>query len=194
MKQDIIKIFEENGGFIQSKQLKNRTYWRVLGKMIEDNSVSKVKRGLYQLNGFIFDMQPMEVSKIIPCGVFCLFTAYRFYELSTYIPFEFHIAVPQKKKINKPDYPPIRVYYLTEKIYQLGITEVEMNGSKVKMYDLEKSVCDVVKFRNKVGLDTTIEVLKNYVKRPDKDLNKLAQYARKLRIENTINNLIMILL
>jgi predicted transcriptional regulator of viral defense system len=194
MEQDILKIFNENSGFLQSKELKNRTEWRVLEKMLENNSVSKVKRGLYRLNDFSFDMQPMEVTKIVPCGVYCLFTAFRFYELSTYIPFEFHIAITQNKKVNLPDYPPIKIYYLIEKIYQLGITEVDWNGAKVKMYDLEKSVCDAIRFRKKVGIDTTSEILRNYLKRRDKDLDKLVRYARILRIEKFVRETITLML
>jgi predicted transcriptional regulator of viral defense system len=194
MEREILKIFKKNSGFLQSKELKTRTEWRVLEKMLADNSVSKVKRGLYRLNDFGFDMQPMEVAKIIPCGVYCLFTAFRFYELSTYIPFEFHIAVSRNKKVNLPDYPPIRVYYLTDKIYQLGITEADWNGAKVKMYDLEKTVCDAIRFRKKVGIDTTSEILKNYLKRTDKDLDKLVRYARALRIEKFVRETITLML
>jgi predicted transcriptional regulator of viral defense system len=194
MEHEILKIFNINSGFLQSKELKKRTEWRLLEKILENNTVSKVKRGLYRLNDFSFDMQPMEVMKIIPCSVYCLFTAFRFYELSTYIPFEFHIAVTQNKKVNLPDYPPIKVYYLTEKIFQLGITEVDWNGAKVRMYDLEKSVCDAIRFRKKVGIDTTSEILKNYLKRRDKDLDKLVRYAQVLRIEKFVKETITLML
>jgi predicted transcriptional regulator of viral defense system len=122
--------------------------------MLDDHTATKVKRGLYKLNDFREDIQQIEIAKSIPAAVFCLFTTWHYYELSTYIPFEFHIAVPQNRKVKIPDYPPVKVYYLSEKFHETGINEITMSGEKIKIYDLEKSVCDVVRFRNKVGLDT----------------------------------------
>ena len=49
------------------------------------------------------------------------------------------------------------------------------------IYDVEKTVCDMIFYRNKLGFESAIEVLKNYVKRPDRNINKLMEYAKKLR-------------
>jgi len=126
--------------------------------------------------------------------VFCLFTAWQHYHLSTQNPPDFHIALRNKEKIRLPDYPPIKLYYWSEKYYNLGIAEIEKDRQTIKIYDLEKSVCDAVRFRNKVGMDTTIEILQNYVKRKDKNLNKLNEYAQQLGVGNIVQNMIMTLL
>jgi len=85
-------------------------------------------------------------------------------------------------------------YYFTllsdKKIGKKRATSTLANHS-IKIYDLEKSVCDAVRFRNRIGLDITIEVVKNYVGRKDRDLNKLINYARQLRIESIMQNMIM---
>jgi predicted transcriptional regulator of viral defense system len=194
MQRDLIDIFNTNSGFLKANDISSRTEWRVLNKMLDDHTVTKVKRGLYKLSAFHEDTQQIEVAKSIPSAVFCLFTAWRHYELSTHIPFEFHIAISQNKKVKTPNYPPVKVYYLSEKFYTIGINEIEVFGEKIKIYDLEKSVCDAVRFRNKVGLDITIEVLKNYSKRQDKDLNRLSNYACTLRIEKILTNMLLPLL
>jgi predicted transcriptional regulator of viral defense system len=190
----LINIFNANSGFLKASDISSRTEWRILNKMLDDHTATKVKRGLYKLNDFHEDIQQIEIAKSIPAAVFCLFTTWHYYELSTYIPFEFHIAVPQNRKVKTSDYPPVKVYYLSEKFYEMGINEITMTGEKIKIYDLEKSVCDVVRFRNKVGLDIVVEVLKSYSKRMDKDLNKLSNYARTLRVEKILTNMLMPLL
>jgi len=114
--------------------------------------------------------------------------------LTTTIPHQSHIAVTQKKKITLPNYPPIKLYYWSDKYFQLGVNEINVDNLQVKIYDLEKSVCDAVRFRNKVGIDITIEALKNYVKRTDKNLNTLSKYAQQLRIEKIMQTIIMPLL
>ena len=163
----------------------------MLHKMLNNNTVSKVKRGLYRLNDFEQDTSFVEVSHIVPSGVFCMVSAWFYYGLTTTIPYQNHIAITQNKKVVLPDYPPIKLYYLSEGFYQLGITQISIGNQNVKIYDLEKSVCDAVRFRNKVGLDITIEVVKNYVGRKDRNLTKLGKYAGQLRIENIMQNMIM---
>ena len=54
------------------------------------------------------------------------------------------------------------------------------------MFDVERTVCDLVKFRNKTGKDTMLEAIKNYLNRPDKDISRLLSYARALRVERII--------
>ena len=56
------------------------------------------------------------------------------------------------------------------------------------IFDVERAVCDVVKYRNKVGIDVMAEVLQAYLKRPDKNISLLMDYASKLRIRNTLNH------
>ncbi|MCL2726952.1 MAG: hypothetical protein FWD56_01050 [Bacteroidales bacterium] len=189
--ENTIEIFRTNSGFLKSKEILGRTQRRTLNKMLNENLVSKVKRGLYRMNDYEHDTSFVEVSHIVPCGVVCMFSAWFYYGLTTTIPAENHVAVMQSKKVRLPDYPPIKLYYLSDKFYQLGITNIIIDNQHVKMYDLEKSVCDAVRFRNKVGLDTTYEVVKNYVRRRDRDLSKLTNYARLMRVEKTMQSIIM---
>ncbi|MDY5229369.1 MAG: hypothetical protein SPH37_10165, partial [Sodaliphilus sp.] len=58
--------------------------------------------------------------------------------------------------------------------------------------DLERSVCDAVKYRNKIGLDTTAEIIRNYLKKDKRNLSRLSEYAKRLRVANTLKNYLMI--
>lgn len=62
----------------------------------------------------------------------------------------------------------------------------QRGGVEVKVFDVERTVCDLVKFRNKTGKDSMLEAIKNYLNRPDKDISKLLRYARALRVEKII--------
>jgi hypothetical protein len=83
------------------------------------------------------------------------------------------------------------LYHWTKEYYELGITTEKIYDFTVKIYDIEKSVCDAVKFRNKVGVDITIEVVRNYVRSKDRNFDKLTKYARQMRIENIMQSFIM---
>jgi len=188
MNTDILKIFNKNNGFLKTKDLILRNQWYQLNKLVDSGVAVKLKRGLYCLQQYQETIdQNLEVVQIVPSGVFCLFTAWRHYNLTTNNPFAYHIAINRDDRIILPEYPPIKIYRWSEKYYNLGITEFE----GITIYDLEKSVCDAVRFRNKVGLDIAIEVVKNYVRRKDRDFNKLTIYARQLKIEKIMQNMVM---
>lgn len=191
--KSIKENFKANYGFLRTKDLRSRSEWRELRELLDNNSIVKIKKGLYRLNVADYNQQ-VEAAKIIPNGVFCLFTAWQHYNLSGYNPFEFYMAIRKKQKVILPAYPPIKLYYWIDEFYLLGITEIIIDDQIVKIYDLEKSVCDAVRFRNKVGIDITSEILKNYLKRKDKDLNKLWQYACLLRIEKQMRDFITVML
>jgi predicted transcriptional regulator of viral defense system len=193
MNTNIKEAFSINHGFLSTRTIRSRNDWRKLRKMQDDNTIVKVKKGLYRLNEVEYD-QKVEVARIIPDGVFCLFTSWQYYNLSVYNPYEFYVAIRKKQKQILPAYPPVKLYYWIDKYYLLGITEIIIDNQIVKIYDLEKSVCDAVRFRNKVGIDITSEILKNYLKRKDKNLSVLWLYSRQLRIEKAMREAVTLML
>jgi len=128
--------------FVKTKEFTKHNQWNQLNKLIEQGLITKVKRGIYYKEANTMIDQTVEVSQIVPSGVFCLFTAWQHYNLSTQNPPDFHIALRNKEKIRLPGYPPIKLYYWSEKYYNLGIVEIEKDRQTIKIYDLEKSVCD----------------------------------------------------
>ncbi len=194
MRHSLITRFEQNDGFLRTADSLTATEKYHLRKLIKEGIVSRVKRGLFRLNNSPLVFQEAEVARIVPAGTFCMFTAWSFYELTTHVSAEYHVAIPRIMKIVLPGYPPIKLYYWAVKTIDLGKTTAEINGSMVNVYDLERSLCDAVKFRNKIGTDTLSEILNNYIRRKDKNLDKLLKYAAELRISKTMNQHLQIIL
>ncbi|NOU45684.1 MAG: hypothetical protein HOO86_01330 [Bacteroidales bacterium] len=191
----IDEIFEKNKGYLISKLIRgNRSLYYQLKNLLESDKVVQIKRGLYRHIDFAEEASWGEVNKIAPQAVFCLFSAWRFYELSTQTPPEIHIAIPAKNKVLLPVYPPIKLYYWDKKFYETGRTETTYNGEQIVIYDIEKSVCDAIRYRNKVGIDITSEVLRNYLKRKDRNLDKLMKYAENMRIATVLNQYLNVML
>lgn len=191
---EIQKLFEQNAGILPANiLLSNDISNYKIQKLLEASLIERVKTGWYRWCTD-FEHETVQVSKLIPDGVFCLFTAWAHHDLSNFVSPFYHIAIPKSKKIKLPEYPPIQLYYWDVHSYEIGITTVEIDGVKVKMYDAEKCVCDAVKFRNKQGMDIAKEVVKNYLKRPDRNIVKLQQYAETVRVAHIISNFLQILL
>lgn len=123
-----------------------------------------------------------------------MYSAWSHYELTTKLPPFTCVAIEKKRRVMLPDYPPISLYYWSGNTLELGVKEVEIEGYRVKIYDLEKSVCDAVKFRNKIGVDVSSEILKSYLGRRDRNLTLLNEYAKKMRVANIMNGLIEFML
>ena len=194
MNKELLDKFNRNGGYLKNPGKLSRPEKYQLHLALGKGLVFRIKRGLYRLSDIPSAYQEGDVAQIVKAGIFCTFTAWSHYQLTTYIPSEYHIAVPKSMKINIPDYPPIKIYYWNKSFYQIGISEVEIGGSAVKMYDMERSVCDAVRYRNKIGMDVFSEILRNYVRRNDRNMDRLLKYASSLRISHILNQLIQVML
>ena len=139
---DIKEIVNKNNGFLRTKNLSRRNQWYQLNKLILTGEVVKLKKGLYCMPQYGIIEQNREVAEIIPSGVFCLFSAWQHHNLTTANPGEYHIAIKREEKISIPQYPPVKLYRWSEKFYNLGIIQHDA----IKIYDLEKSVCDKIYF------------------------------------------------
>lgn len=194
MSEVLIERFKKNGGFLKAAESLSSTEKYQLRRLIDKGVVSRIKRGFYILNDSPRVSQEGDVAIMIPEGIFCMYTAWAYYSLTTQIPAEFHMAIPKTFRVVLPVYPPVKLYYWISQTFELGMTIVKIDDSRVRMYDIERSVCDAVKFRNKIGADVMSEILRNYSNRNEKNLDKLMKYAAKLRIEKTMRQFLQIIL
>ncbi len=187
-------FFQVHSGIVRTQQLRagGFTHYQ-LSPLIQQGQVLKIKRGLYKWNTSDQPELP-EVARIVPDGVFCLFTAGAHYELTTFVASAYHIAIPRKDKVTLPDYPPIKLYYWNDVAYQLGRTTIVLNGTVLPIYDPEKTVCDFLRQRHKLGLDLAKEVLTTYLRRPDRQIARLVEYASQLGLSQYVDTTLNVLL
>lgn len=190
MKNSICFFMKSQGGYIRAKDIKeNRPMYDQLLAEVAKGNVVRLRNGIYALPDEMAKTM-IDVETIVPDGILCMYSAWAYYELTTKLPPGICIAIEKKRKVILPDYPPISLYYWSPSVLEIGVTQREIDGYNVRIYDLEKSVCDAVKFRNKIGIDISSEILRNYLKRKDRNLTRLNEYAKRMRVANTMNSLI----
>ncbi|MBO0953359.1 type IV toxin-antitoxin system AbiEi family antitoxin domain-containing protein, partial [Fibrella forsythiae] len=160
---------------------------------LEEGVVLKVKRGVYKWQSADQSELP-EVAGIVPNGVLCLLTAATQYELTTFVASAYQVAIPRKAKVILPVYPPIQLYYWNKTAYELGRTTVVLDGASLPIYDPEKTVCDFLRQRHKLGPDLAKEVLTTYLGRPDRQVARLVDYAGQLGLGHYIDKTLNLLL
>ena len=92
------------------------------------------------------------------------------------------------------DFPKFNVVYYSKKRYELGIETITEGKNAFLIYDMEKTVADILFYRNKVGIEETKEILVNYLARKERNLNKLHRYAKELRCEKILSTYLEVLL
>ena len=114
--------------------------------------------------------------------------------ISDRIPFEHTITAPSGKVSSKAIQEECKIYYIKPELFGLGKTMLTTLRNKVAGYDLERTICDIVRSRNKVGSETFLAALKMYAASPKKDLNKLNTYATEMKIAGIIRKYLEVLL
>lgn len=189
---DILNKIESAGGIIRARDLSSRQY-HILLEMAESGIVNRIGRGLYATDEALANTM-YDVRKLIPGGIVCSYTAWAYYGLTTQIPTSLCVAVSRGRKVTLPDYPPITLYHQSEQQLLIGKLTAEINGLEIDIFDIERCVCDALKYRNKIGVDVCSEILQTYLKMKNRNLNQLSQYARQLRVGTLLHTYLEALL
>lgn len=124
-----------------------------------------------------------------PKGVICLRSAAAYHQLTDYWPEAIDVAIQRKARISTlPQSPPILVSYYAEKRYSTGIETVCEGKNSFRIYDLEKTVVDIVSFRDKVGMEETRNIIVKYLARKERNLSRLMQYAKLLKCSDVLQS------
>ncbi len=186
---NIIDIFKSHNGYARSKDiLANGFHSRKIKEMVEGGNIVKVKNGLYKLAQIpsTSNQSFIDVSKAVPESVVCLLSALSYYELTTFNPSMISVAIYRKSWRPKLAYPPVEFYYFSQKQFQSGIVEIKIKDNPVRIYCMEKTICDCFRYRNKLGVDIAKEGLSEYLKQKNRNIEKLLKYAQICRIKPLI--------
>ncbi len=152
--------------------------------MLDDGIIIKVKNGLYRLSDSpaVCNRSFIDISRAVPEGVICLLSALSYYDLTTYTPEVISVAIYRESWKPMIKYPPVEFYLFSLHQFEECIDVVLINKQKIRIYSPEKTVCDCIRYRNKLGLDMAKEGLTAYLKTMDRDLEELMRCAEICRI------------
>ena len=186
-KDDILKLFKN--GYLNTRDLTKKGIPRVyLSNLVKAGIIEKVGRGLYiKKNDVANDMIIIQnSSKYV---VFSNLSALYLHGIVERIPIKYDVTVPSGYKGSLQSSQNVNIYYVKRELHNLGIIEVSLSdGSIVKTYDLERTICDVIKNRNKLDSELINKAIRSYYYSNEKDVIKLYDYAKRLNVYNKIRN------
>lgn len=182
----IEELMKKNNGYITSKELDMFDIHRMyLSIMQEKKLIKKVATGIYidtnkiEDNYYVFGLS-------MPNVIYSHMTALYFHGLSIKAPTNVY-DITVKRSYNSIHLRKHNVFYVGNYVYGLGITEIETPmGNKVKVYDVERCICDIIRSKSRMDLELIKHSVKEYIKRKDKNLVKLSLYAEKLGIKDVV--------
>lgn len=189
----ISQKIEALGGIISTADMVSEAEYKRIHRATQRGELTKLRSGVYASPEALFDTM-LDIERIVPGGVVCLYNAWSHYQLTTTVPPYFCVAIESKRKVVIPPTLPITLYYWKEENLSLGVTEDVLSGHTVRITNLERSVCDAVKYRNKIGLDICTEIVRTYLRKEGRNLSLLTEYAKQLRVWSTLKNYLEIAL
>lgn len=177
------KIYKTNGGYITRQDVDKAgiSSW-FLSDYVKRNNLNKIAPGFYADDKYVIDdyyILQRRYPKYIYTGMSALFL----HHLIDKIPTNIEVIAPHGYNPSRYEINNLVVRKISNKdIYNLGIMEIKtMYGNVVKVYDKERTICDLVKYRNRYDSETFIKAIKIYAKTSNQVL--LFKYARMLGIE-----------
>ena len=189
------KLIEKQHGTVLSADLDlyeiPRTY---LQMMVAEGKLERVNRGVYVSTDAIEDeMYSMQTK--YPKLIYSHETALYLHGLSDRTPFEYSASVPSGYKVVGSVAERFKIYYIKKELHEIGVETVQSShGNPIRTYDIERTVCDLIRSRNRIDVQILNEALKRFVKLKSADLSILMDYAKKLKIDAVLKNYLEVLL
>ena len=184
----ISSILEYQNGTITAQDIARTGISRtMLGNYVSSGLLERSARGIYTLANVIPD-ELFVLAKRCPRLVFSHTTAAFLHTISERTPFDHTVSIPSSQTIPASLRAEVKCFYVKDDLYQLGRTSMTTQfGNTVPCYDLERTICDLIRDRARIGDEDFLATIKNYFKSDQKNLQRLGSYAQKMKIAKKVN-------
>lgn len=191
----ILKMIESNNGYITTKEIvSNKIDRKFLSNMVKKGMLVRISRAYYGLPSYIEDEYYKLLSKSKNAR-FSMATALYLHNLSDRTPLIYNITVPFGYSGSLQKEKNVILNFVKKEILDLGVIEMTSPfGMKIKVYDIERTICDIIKNKNKIDAEIFSKALKEYARSKNKNLTKLTKYAKIMNIEHKVREYMEVLL
>lgn len=189
--EEIVEYITKNGGFASMKELKGADFHtRQITSLVKEKIIDKIKPGFYRISDFSYfknvNVSLITVCRAEPQAVICLLSALDYFEMTDFNPSEIYYAIPHSQKIKSINNPPVKTFFFRERFYKPGIEIIKTKYGELRIYNREKTICDMFRYRNKLGEELAMQALKNYLKQKNKSIATLIKYAEICQVKTVI--------
>ena len=189
------KLIQKQHGTVLSADLDiyeiPRTY---LQMMVAEGKLERVDRGVYvSIDAIEDEMYAMQTK--YPKLIYSHETALYLHGLSDRTPFEYSASVPSGYKVVGSVADRFKIYYIKKELHELGVETIRSShGNPIRTYNVERTICDLIRSRSRIEVQILNEALKRFVKLKSADHSILLEYARKLKVEAVLKSYLEVLI
>lgn len=194
--EKIKNIIEKNKGYVTRKDIdKDNIPSIYLSRYVKKYNLKQITRGFYARKEWIIDPY-LVFQYTYPQFIYSFNSSVYLHGLSDILPNYLEVTKPINYHPYTKRKDDIVIHSNTVNAsYNLGITEIATPlGNIVRVYDVEKTICDIIKNKEKIEFEVYVKVLNNYAKSKNKNINKLMEYARTMKMGNKVRSQIEVLL
>lgn len=187
------KVFSDYDYVMTTAQLAaEKLLYRDIQRMLEAGVIERVKRGYYHWVDLYGGSEITIINRLFPDAVLCMETALFYYRYSDRNPSEWNITIDKNvsRKRANIDYPFVKAYRVEPALVTLGETTGQIDFIDVRIYDRDRTICDVLRNMNKMDKEVFNKAVQNYVVDTQKNVPNLMRYAKELRIQKRVKDLI----
>jgi len=161
---------------------------------LKSNDFEQISRGIYALKDTFVDSLLIAHMRC-PSAVISHDTALNYYGLIDREPLSTTFTIYSGYNVTKLKTAGYKVFFVKKEYLELGKTDVvDFDGNTIPMYDLERTMCDLLRNRSSFEVQDFNTALRTYARRKDKNLNRLFEYAKALRVEKMMRTYMEVLL
>jgi len=185
--EKVTKLFRDGKGYRNAAQLKEAKVTTVqIKELVEKGIIERVSHGHYWLvdkkNGKPENYQMIEACMVNPRAVICADSACYYHGLLEERPERLSIATLKTDRSKMQLNFPVTRHYYSDLAFDQDLEIVETEYNPIRIYALERSVCDTIRFREDIGEETVNLIVQNYMKRESRQMERLLAYADAMRV------------
>ena len=190
--QKIEEAVELNGGIIKTAEILDLGIdYRRIEQFVSEGSLRKVRNGVYTTVKIPYSEDKL-IATMFGDGVLTMESALYAYGYIDIKPMAYTIAI--SKNVSKSrfslEYPMVIPYYTEPGVLELGVSETDLDGNPMKIYTIDRLICDVLKYEDRLTKETFRKAVMSYVNDSNKDIAKLMEYSAKRKVRQKVQSII----
>lgn len=191
----IIKLAKENNGVVTTSVLSEKGILRGnIKRLVDEGRLEKTARGVYILPE-IWEDEFVNLQARFKKGIFSNETALFLWDLTDRTPNRYDMTFPHNYNLTNAKNEGVNCSRVKLEWYAEGKIQIASpGGNKIIVYNMERTLCDILRKRG--GTDTGIvtEAFKRYTSKKTRNLPLLSEYAKTFHVDEKVRNYLEVLL
>lgn len=191
----IIQLAKENNGIVTSAVISEKGILRGnLKKLVDDGKLEKTARGVYILPE-VWEDEFVNLQTRFKKGIFSHETALFLWDLTDRTPNRYDMTFPDNYNLTNVKNEGVNCSRVKQEWYLEGVIQLKSpGGNTISTYNMERTLCDILRKRGGVDKGVVTDAFKRYVVRKDKNIPLLSAYAKKFHVEEKVRRYLEVLI